>query len=95
MNTLELIDISPSIPSNSPRFGGSLNLTLTVTPDIANGEIGFTSNTTVVVYEPEDSNTSTVRYTKTISFVKLAFVRFHSSVLHKHSVKKETTMFGV
>uniref|UniRef100_A0A3B4G959 Adhesion G-protein coupled receptor V1 n=1 Tax=Pundamilia nyererei TaxID=303518 RepID=A0A3B4G959_9CICH len=60
LNTLELIDISPSIPSNSPRFGGSLNLTLTVTPDIANGEIGFTSNTTVVVYEPEDSNTSTV-----------------------------------
>uniref|UniRef100_A0A669EYL3 Adhesion G-protein coupled receptor V1 n=1 Tax=Oreochromis niloticus TaxID=8128 RepID=A0A669EYL3_ORENI len=60
LNTLELIDISPSIPSNSPRFGGPLNLTLTVTPDIANGEIGFTSNTTVVVYEPEDSNTSTV-----------------------------------
>ncbi|XP_040011455.1 adhesion G-protein coupled receptor V1 [Xiphias gladius] len=60
LNTLELVDINPSIHSNSPRFGGPLNLTLTVTPDIANGEIGFTSNTTVVVYEPEDSNTSTV-----------------------------------
>ncbi|XP_068559504.1 adhesion G-protein coupled receptor V1 [Cebidichthys violaceus] len=60
LNTLELVDINPSILSNSPRFGGPLNLTLTVTPDIANGEIGFTSNTTVVVYEPEDSNTSTV-----------------------------------
>ncbi|KAK9522608.1 hypothetical protein VZT92_019059 [Zoarces viviparus] len=60
LNTLELVDINPPIQSNSPRFGGPLNLTLTVTPDIANGEIGFTSNTTVVVYEPEDSNTSAV-----------------------------------
>ncbi|KAK1892564.1 Adhesion G-protein coupled receptor V1, partial [Dissostichus eleginoides] len=60
LNTVELVDIRPMIHSNSPRFGGPLNLTLTVTPDIANGEIGFTSNTTVVVYEPEDSNTSTV-----------------------------------
>ncbi|KAG7490788.1 G-protein coupled receptor 98 [Solea senegalensis] len=60
LKILELVDINPSIPSNSPRFGGPLNLTLTVTPDIANGEIGFTSDTTVVVYEPEDSNTSTV-----------------------------------
>ncbi|XP_044225055.1 adhesion G-protein coupled receptor V1 isoform X2 [Thunnus albacares] len=60
LNALELVDINPPIPSNSPRFGGPLNLNLTVTPDIANGEIGFTSNTTVVVYEPEDSNTSMV-----------------------------------
>uniref|UniRef100_A0A3Q3GBS3 Adhesion G-protein coupled receptor V1 n=1 Tax=Labrus bergylta TaxID=56723 RepID=A0A3Q3GBS3_9LABR len=60
LNTLELVDIKPPIHSNSPRFGGPLNLTLTVTPDIANGEIGFTSNTTVVLYEPEDNNTSTV-----------------------------------
>ncbi|KAM7391822.1 hypothetical protein PAMP_022479 [Pampus punctatissimus] len=60
LNALELVDINPPIPSNSPRFGGPLNLTLTVTPDIANGEIGFTSNTTVVVYEPEDSNTNVV-----------------------------------
>ncbi|XP_045890437.1 adhesion G-protein coupled receptor V1 [Micropterus dolomieu] len=60
LNTLELVNINLPIPSNSPMFGGPLNLTLTVTPDIANGEIGFTSNTTVVVYEPEDSNTSTV-----------------------------------
>ncbi|XP_076586595.1 adhesion G-protein coupled receptor V1 isoform X2 [Chaetodon auriga] len=60
LNSLELVDVNLPIPSNSPRFGGPLNLTLTVTPDIANGEIGFTSNTTVVVYEPEDSNTSTV-----------------------------------
>uniref|UniRef100_A0A3Q2PRU9 Adhesion G-protein coupled receptor V1 n=1 Tax=Fundulus heteroclitus TaxID=8078 RepID=A0A3Q2PRU9_FUNHE len=60
LNKLELVDITPSIPSNSPRFAGPLNLTLNVTPDIANGEIGFISNTTVVLYEPEDSNTSMV-----------------------------------
>ncbi|XP_075895105.1 adhesion G-protein coupled receptor V1 isoform X2 [Nelusetta ayraudi] len=60
LNKLELLDISAPIPSNSPRFGGPLNLTLSITPDIANGEIGFTSNATVVVLEPEDSNTSTV-----------------------------------
>ncbi|XP_029296357.1 LOW QUALITY PROTEIN: adhesion G-protein coupled receptor V1 [Cottoperca gobio] len=60
LNTLELVDINPPIHSNSPRFRGPLNLTLTVTPDIANGEIGFTSNTTVVLYEPEESNSTTV-----------------------------------
>ncbi|KAM8885173.1 adhesion G-protein coupled receptor V1 [Spinachia spinachia] len=60
VNTVELVHINPPIQSNSPRFAGPLNLTLTVTPDIANGEIGFTSNTTVVLYEPEDSNTSRV-----------------------------------
>ncbi|XP_055742122.1 adhesion G-protein coupled receptor V1 isoform X1 [Salvelinus fontinalis] len=60
LDSVDLVSISPPIPSVSPRFGGALNLTLTVTPDIANGEIGFTSNTTVVVYEPEDTNASTV-----------------------------------
>ncbi|KAM9857814.1 adhesion G-protein coupled receptor V1 [Aulostomus maculatus] len=60
LNALELVDINPPIPSNSPRFGGPVNLTLTVTPDIANGEIGFTSNSTVVVYEPEDDTVSMV-----------------------------------
>lgn len=61
MNSVELVDIRPAIPPVSPRFGGPLNLTLTVTPDIANGEIGFTSNATVVAHEPEDGNASTVR----------------------------------
>ncbi|KAM8865111.1 adhesion G-protein coupled receptor V1 isoform 2-T2 [Synchiropus picturatus] len=56
LNALDLVDISPPIPSNSPKFSGPVNLTLTVTPDIANGEIGFTSNSTVVVSEPEESN---------------------------------------
>lgn len=44
----------------SPRFGGALNISLIITPDIANGEIGFTSNQTVVALEPEASNTSLV-----------------------------------
>uniref|UniRef100_A0A3P8WCF8 Adhesion G-protein coupled receptor V1 n=1 Tax=Cynoglossus semilaevis TaxID=244447 RepID=A0A3P8WCF8_CYNSE len=60
LNSLKVLDINPRIPSISPRFGGPLNQTLTVTPDIANGEIGFTSNASVVVHEPEDSNTSMV-----------------------------------
>ncbi|KAM9822621.1 adhesion G-protein coupled receptor V1 isoform 2-T2 [Syngnathus typhle] len=60
LNALALVDITPRIASKSPRFGGPLNLTLTVTPDIANGEIGFTNNSTVVIYEPEDDNASTV-----------------------------------
>ncbi|XP_076021271.1 adhesion G-protein coupled receptor V1 [Genypterus blacodes] len=60
LDKLELLDVSPLIPSTSPRFGGPPNLTLTVTPDIANGEIGFISNTEVVLYEPEDANISTV-----------------------------------
>ncbi|XP_051923302.1 adhesion G-protein coupled receptor V1 [Hippocampus zosterae] len=60
LNALHLVDITPLIPPKSPRFGGPVNLTLTVTPDIANGEIGFTSNSTIVVYEPEDGNASIV-----------------------------------
>ncbi|XP_062310079.1 adhesion G-protein coupled receptor V1 [Osmerus eperlanus] len=60
LNSVELVNLSPPVPPVSPRFGGSLNLTLTVTPDIANGEIGFTGNATVVVYEPEDGNASTL-----------------------------------
>ncbi|XP_054629148.1 adhesion G-protein coupled receptor V1 isoform X2 [Dunckerocampus dactyliophorus] len=60
LNSLDLVDITPPIPSKSPRFWGPLDLTLTVTPDIANGEIGFTSNSTIVIYEPEDSNISIV-----------------------------------
>ncbi|XP_077457045.1 adhesion G-protein coupled receptor V1 [Stigmatopora argus] len=58
LNALHLDDITPLIPSKSPRFVGPVNLTLTVTPDIANGEIGFTSNTTLVVHEPEDAHSS-------------------------------------
>nr|XP_057927104.1 adhesion G-protein coupled receptor V1 isoform X2 [Doryrhamphus excisus] len=60
LNSLDLVDITPIIPTKSPRFLGPLELTLRVTPDIANGEIGFTSNSTVVIHEPENSNISIV-----------------------------------
>uniref|UniRef100_A0A4W5QHW7 Calx-beta domain-containing protein n=1 Tax=Hucho hucho TaxID=62062 RepID=A0A4W5QHW7_9TELE len=53
LDSVDLVSISPPIPSVSPRFGGALNLTLTVTPDIANGEIGFTSNTTIFFLLPQ------------------------------------------
>ncbi|KAJ3604248.1 hypothetical protein NHX12_028989, partial [Muraenolepis orangiensis] len=60
LDAVDLVDIRSPIPSISPRFRGALNLTLTVTPDIANGEIGFTSNATLVVIEPEDANATTL-----------------------------------
>ncbi|KAK9974393.1 hypothetical protein ABG768_022494 [Culter alburnus] len=60
LNSVQLENITPPIPSVSPRFGGALNISLIITPDIANGEIGFTSNQTVVALEPEASNTSLI-----------------------------------
>ncbi|XP_058231364.1 adhesion G-protein coupled receptor V1 isoform X3 [Hemibagrus wyckioides] len=60
LDTLQLVNITPPIPSVSPRFGGAINISLVITPDIANGEIGFTSNQTVVATEPEESNTSMI-----------------------------------
>ncbi|KAI5088303.1 G-protein coupled receptor 98 isoform X2, partial [Silurus meridionalis] len=60
LDSLQLVNITTPIPSVSPRFGGAINISLLITPDIANGEIGFTSNQTVVATEPEDSNTSMI-----------------------------------
>lgn len=60
LDSVQLVNITPPIPSVSPRFGGALNIPLNITPDIANGEIGFTSNQTVVTLEPEYSNSSLV-----------------------------------
>ncbi|XP_051546873.1 adhesion G-protein coupled receptor V1 isoform X1 [Myxocyprinus asiaticus] len=60
LDSVQLVDITPPIPSVSPRFGGALNISLIITPDIANGEIGFSSNQTVVALEPEDSNSSLI-----------------------------------
>nr|Q6JAN0.1 RecName: Full=Adhesion G-protein coupled receptor V1; AltName: Full=G-protein coupled receptor 98; AltName: Full=Monogenic audiogenic seizure susceptibility protein 1 homolog; AltName: Full=Very large G-protein coupled receptor 1; Flags: Precursor [Danio rerio]AAT07468.1 very large G-protein coupled receptor-1 [Danio rerio] len=60
LDSVELVNITPPIPSMSPRFAGALNISLIITPDIANGEIGFTSNQTVVALEPEDSNSSLI-----------------------------------
>ncbi|KAL2079820.1 hypothetical protein ACEWY4_025564 [Coilia grayii] len=62
MTSLQLVNIIPRVPSISPRFGGDTHTILTVTPEIANGEIGFTSNKTVVVLEPEDTNSSLVKH---------------------------------
>uniref|UniRef100_A0A8B9KIF9 Adhesion G protein-coupled receptor V1 n=1 Tax=Astyanax mexicanus TaxID=7994 RepID=A0A8B9KIF9_ASTMX len=60
LDSLQVINITPLIPSVSPCFGGAVNISLRITPDIANGEIGFTSNQTVVAVEPEESNTSVI-----------------------------------
>ncbi|XP_015216090.2 adhesion G-protein coupled receptor V1 isoform X1 [Lepisosteus oculatus] len=60
LDSVELVSIVPPIPSVSPRLGGDLNISLLVSPDIANGEIGFTSNQTLAVYEPENVNRSLI-----------------------------------
>ncbi|XP_058583158.1 adhesion G-protein coupled receptor V1 isoform X6 [Neofelis nebulosa] len=55
LETVELVNIIPPIPPISPRFGKIQNISLVVTPDIANGEIGFISNLPIILHEPEDS----------------------------------------
>ncbi|XP_016041836.2 adhesion G-protein coupled receptor V1 [Erinaceus europaeus] len=60
LETVELVNIVPSIPPISPRFGNIRNISLVVTPEIANGEIGFVSNLSIVVQEPEDSATDVI-----------------------------------
>lgn len=52
---MELVNINPPIPPISPRFGKIRNISLAVTPDIANGEIGFISNLPIILHEPEDT----------------------------------------
>lgn len=63
MISVQLEHILPPVPSVSPRLAGAFNMSLTVTPEIANGEIGFTGNLTVVLLEPEDANSSLVKHT--------------------------------
>ncbi|XP_073670715.1 adhesion G-protein coupled receptor V1 isoform X2 [Paramisgurnus dabryanus] len=60
LDSVELVNITPPIPSVSPCFGGALNISLIITPDIANGEIGFISNQTVVGQEPEYTNSNLI-----------------------------------
>ncbi|XP_067838274.1 adhesion G-protein coupled receptor V1 [Heptranchias perlo] len=60
LETVELVNISPLVPSMSPRLGDPLNISRTVTPDLANGEVGFTSNETLLVYEPANSSESQI-----------------------------------
>ncbi|XP_008827569.1 adhesion G-protein coupled receptor V1 [Nannospalax galili] len=55
LETVVLVNIIPSIPPISPRFGKIRNISLLVTPVLANGEIGFLSNHPIILYEPEDS----------------------------------------
>lgn len=45
----------------SPRLSKIQNVSLRITPDIANGEIGFTSNLPIILSEPEDSPAAVVR----------------------------------
>ncbi|ETE65236.1 G-protein coupled receptor 98, partial [Ophiophagus hannah] len=55
LEKVELLNIIPQIPSISPRLGEIKNVSLRITPDIANGEIGFISNLSIILPEPEDS----------------------------------------
>uniref|UniRef100_G1KP04 Adhesion G-protein coupled receptor V1 n=1 Tax=Anolis carolinensis TaxID=28377 RepID=G1KP04_ANOCA len=55
LKKVELLNIIPLIPPVSPRLGEIQNISLKITPDIANGEIGFISNLPIVLQEPEDS----------------------------------------
>lgn len=52
---VELVNRIPLVPSVSPRWGEIRNISLRITPDIANGEIGFISNLPIILSEPEDS----------------------------------------
>uniref|UniRef100_H0X6E5 Adhesion G-protein coupled receptor V1 n=1 Tax=Otolemur garnettii TaxID=30611 RepID=H0X6E5_OTOGA len=55
LESVKLVNIIPPIPPISPRFGEIRNISLLVTPAIANGEIGFLSNLPIILHEPEDS----------------------------------------
>ncbi|XP_038661208.1 adhesion G-protein coupled receptor V1 isoform X3 [Scyliorhinus canicula] len=60
LESVELVNHTPLVASVSPRLGTPLNISRTVTPDLANGEVGFTSNETLLVYEPENSSDSQI-----------------------------------
>ncbi|KAF1420925.1 G-protein coupled receptor 98, partial [Spheniscus magellanicus] len=55
LEEVELVNRIPLVPPVSPRLGEMRNISLRITPDIANGEIGFTSNLPIILSEPEDS----------------------------------------
>lgn len=60
LEKVELVNRIPLIPPVSPRLGEIRNISLRITPDIANGEIGFISNLPIIVSEPEDSPATVV-----------------------------------
>ncbi|XP_035296369.1 adhesion G-protein coupled receptor V1 isoform X3 [Cricetulus griseus] len=55
LEAVVLVNIFPPIPPVSPRFGKIRNVSLLVTPAIANGEIGFLSNLPIILHEPKGS----------------------------------------
>ncbi|KAM4753534.1 adhesion G-protein coupled receptor V1 isoform 2-T3 [Cyanocitta cristata] len=54
LEKVELLNRIPLVPPVSPRLGEIQNISLRITPDIANGEIGFTSNLPIILSEPEE-----------------------------------------
>lgn len=78
---MELANIIPPIPPISPRFGKIRNISLAVTPDIANGEIGFISNLPIILHEPEDSTAEVVRR---LSFFFLSVVHNECEIMYRH-----------
>ncbi|NWQ77266.1 GPR98 protein, partial [Columbina picui] len=60
LEKVELVNRIPLVPPVSPRLGEIRNISLRITPDIANGEIGFISNLPIIVSEPEDSPATVV-----------------------------------
>ncbi|XP_078070005.1 adhesion G-protein coupled receptor V1 [Mustelus asterias] len=60
LETVELVNHIPLVTSVSPRLGDPLNISRTVTPELANGEVGFTSNETLLVHEPENTSESQI-----------------------------------
>ncbi|NWV48163.1 GPR98 protein, partial [Daphoenositta chrysoptera] len=60
LEKVELLNRIPLVPPVSPRLGEIRNISLRITPDIANGEIGFTSNLPIILSEPEDSPATVV-----------------------------------
>ncbi|OCU02316.1 adhesion G-protein coupled receptor V1 [Xenopus laevis] len=56
LETCELLSPFPIVPPVSPRLGTLQNVSLSVTADIANGEIGFASNLSIIVSEPENTS---------------------------------------
>ncbi|KAM5191785.1 adhesion G-protein coupled receptor V1 [Mantella aurantiaca] len=60
LESCELMRPIPLVPPISPRLGPLQNVTLKITSDIANGEIGFTTNRPIIVSEPENISSEMV-----------------------------------
>ncbi|NWV35380.1 GPR98 protein, partial [Grantiella picta] len=63
LERVELLNRIPLVPPVSPRLGEIRNISLRITPDIANGEIGFTSNLPIILSEPEELPATVVSIT--------------------------------